>query len=380
MSTASRRALLPVLLLLLTGCGPVLGTDSPDTDPTSSGTTGVVDAGAVDPLADPRSWQGALQVSLTDPPVDPVVDSPEPDLPATVTDTQGEEVVVDDVSRVLALDLYGTLARTVAELGLADRLVGRDSSTTFDEVTGLPLVTRNGHELNAEAILALEPTVVLTDTSLGPWNVVLQLREAGVPVVVVDAERSLDNVGVLTEQVADALGVPAAGDALAARLAEQVDGAVADAEALAPDDLSGRLRTIFLYVRGQAGVYYLFGEGSGADSLITAAGGYDVAEEIGWSGMKPVTDEGLLAAQPDVVVMMSAGLDSVGGVDGLLDRFPALAATPAGVQERVVAMDDAQVLSFGPRAADVVEALAVALYAPDALPTALLGSDAGAGS
>ena len=105
--------------------------------------------------------------------------------------------------------------------------------STFDEVTGLPLVTRNGHELNAEAILALEPTVVLTDTSLGPWNVVLQLREAGVPVVVVDAERSLDNVGVLTEQVADALGVPAAGDALAARLAEQVDGAVADAEAVA---------------------------------------------------------------------------------------------------------------------------------------------------
>ena len=120
-------------------------------------------------------------------------------------------------------------------------------------------------------------------------------------------------------------------------------------------------------MRGQSGVYYMFGEGSGADSLIDAIGGYDVAEEIGWNGMKPVTDEGIVAAQPDLVLMMTEGLESAGGVDGLLERLPALAETPAGQHRRFVDMDDSQILGFGPITADVLNALAVATYAPEAV-------------
>ena len=76
---------------------------------------------------------------------------------------------------------------------------------------------------------------------------------------------------------------------------------------------------LFLYVRGNANIYYIFGADSGADSLIEAVGGIDVASEIGWEGMKPMTAEALVAAQPDVIVMMTLGLESVGGVDGLLE-------------------------------------------------------------
>ena len=47
--------------------------------------------------------------------------------------------------------------------------------------------------------------------------------------------------------------------------------------AIAPADPAKKLRMMFLYVRGQSGVYYLFGEESGADSLIDALGGIDVA-------------------------------------------------------------------------------------------------------
>ena len=94
----------------------------------------------------------------------------------------------------------------------------------------------------------------------------------------------------------------------------------------APADDGRKLRMVFLYVRGQSGVYYMFGEGSGADGLIDAIGGYDVAHEIGWNGMKPITDEGIVDAQPDLVLMMTKGLESAGGVDGLLDRLPALAS------------------------------------------------------
>lgn len=358
---------LAALTLIATGCGPAVDRSSSAADGARTAGSTVPELAAVTPLADPRTWTGAVDIDLPDPTIRPVTRSPEPDLPVTVTDAQGTRVTVADTSRILALDVYGTLAQTVFELGLGDHVVGRDVSSQFPEISDLPVVTRNGHELNAEAILALNPSVVLSDTSLGPFDVLLQLRDAGVPVVITDSHRGLDNLSSLTQQVADALGVGPAGVRLARRLEAEAAATQAQIAEVAPADPSSRLRTVFLYVRGQAGVYYMFGEDSGADSLIEIAGGYDVAGEIAWSGMKPVNDEALVVAQPDVVLMMSKGLESVGGVPGLLEQFPALANTPAGEHERIVAMNDDQVLSFGPRTADVLNALAVALYAPDAL-------------
>lgn len=358
------------LVLLAGGCG----LSSPSDD---AGDPGAVASGCagtpapaladVDVLDDPRAWEGAATPVLGSCDIRPVAD-PRPRLPVTVTDAQGTRVTVTDTSRILALDVYGTLASTVFELGLGDSVVGRDISTQFPDAADLPLVTQNGHDLSAEAILDLDPTVILTDTSLGPWDVVLQMRDAGIPVVVTDSERSLDNVDDLTEQVAAALGVPQAGRVLAERTAAELTEVQGQIAQVAPADVQDQLRTVFLYVRGRSGVYYMFGEGSGADSLVDALGAYDVAEEIGWSGMKPVTDEGIIAAQPDLVLMMTGGLDSVGGVDGLLERLPALAQTPAGEHRRFVDMEDSEILGFGPDSARVLNALAVALYAPEALP------------
>jgi iron complex transport system substrate-binding protein len=352
-------------VLLLAGCGLSSPAATERTGAAGGGTTAPRLAD-VTPLADPRDWTGATSAVVADGRVDPVAE-PEPVLPVTVTDAQGTKVRVTDASRVLALDVYGTLARTVFELGLGDRVVGRDISTQFDEAADLPLVTHNGHDLAAEAILELDPTVILTDTSLGPWDVVLQMRDAGIPVVVVDSHRGVDNVAELTDQVATALGVPEAGTALVERTEAEVEDVRTAISGVAPKAETDRLRTLFLYVRGQAGVYYLFGDDSGADGLIDALGLYDVAEEIGWDGMKPVTDEAIVAAQPDLVLMMSGGLDSVDGVAGLLERLPALANTPAGEHERFVDMEDSQVLGFGPQTADVLNALAVAVYAPEAV-------------
>ena len=89
----------------------------------------------------------------------PVAKDPKPSLPVTYTDVTGKPITITDTRRILALDSYGTLASTVYALGLGDRLVGRDVSTGIPTLRHLPLVTHNGHELNAEAILDLHPTV-----------------------------------------------------------------------------------------------------------------------------------------------------------------------------------------------------------------------------
>lgn len=349
----------------LTACAePGATADSP-----SEATTTCPQASA--PLAslelvdDVRAVTGGSTACLSDHAIEPVDDDTPPDLPATVTDSEGRAVEITDVDRILPIDISGTIASTVFALGLGDQVVGRDSSTDFAGTEDLPVVTKTGHSLNAEAILELAPTVILTDTTIGPKEIRQQLRDAGITVVVISSDRRIDTTDDLVTEIAAALGVPSRGAALIERLDAELDASLAEIAAVAPADEENRARMLFLYVRGSANVYYIFGEDSGADSLIDAVGGVDVAGEIGWEGMKPMTAEALVAARPDVLVMMTDGLESVGGIDGLIERIPAVAETPAGANRRVIDMADSEILSFGPRSAEVISALARALYAPE---------------
>lgn len=320
---------------------------------------------AVTVLDHPKDFRGPTTAIVGVSEIDPIAKNPEAHLPVTITDAQDKEVTVTDISRILPIDLYGSSARIVFDLGLGQNVVGRDTSTTFEAAAHLPLVTQNGHELNAEAILQLAPSVIITDTSLGPWDVIEQMRQAGIPVVSLESTRSLETTAEMIGTIATALGVPEEGQKLAERTTAEIDSIVAKIGEVAPEP-DHRLRMLLLYARGQSGIYYIFGKDSGADSLIDSLGGIDVATEIGWEGMRPMTDEALVQAQPDLVIMMSGGLESVGGIDGITTAVPALAHTPAGDHQRVVDMADSELLSFGPNSAAVLEALAVAIYAPEA--------------
>ncbi len=331
----------------------------------------------VTPTAPPKSITGPTTACMPTETVAALTPAPVPTLPTTVVDNQGTSVTITDASRILALDMSGTLAATVFALGLGGNVVGRDVSTGFPEAANLPLVTQGGHTLSAEAILALAPTVIITDSSIGPWDVLLQMREAGIPVVVLTPDRSIDNVGTIVQGVADALGVSAAGASVTTAVKARIAATETAIGALAPSAPADKLRVMFLYVRGSAGVYYIFGAESGADALITSLGAIDVASEIGITDMRPMTAEAIVAAKPDVILMMTLGLSSVGGVDGLLSKVPSIALTPAGANRRIVDMSDYDVLSFGTRTPDVLDALARALYAPGAALTPTPSGSAG---
>ncbi|GGD90399.1 heme/hemin ABC transporter substrate-binding protein [Microbacterium murale] len=353
-----------VLLFGLAGCAaPVATAGSEDaaSDACPAAEQQLSDLELVD---DVRTATGGSTACLPGHAINPVSDTTAPDLPVTVTDAEGRDVEITDVSRILPIDISGTIAATVFALGMGDDVVGRDSSTTFDGTQDLPVVTKTGHSLNPEAILELAPTVILTDTTIGPKEVRQQLRDAGIPIVVISDELRLDNTDQLVDEVASALGIPSRGQELIAQVESDLDAARAEIAEVAPADESDRARMLFLYVRGSANVYYIFGKDSGADSLIEAVGGIDVASEIGWEGNKPMTAEALVAAQPDVLVMMTDGLESVDGIDGLIERVPAVAETPAGVNRRVIDMADGEILSFGPRSPEIIRAIARALYAP----------------
>lgn len=348
---------------LLAGCAAPGGSADPGT-PTPTGDPRPLSE--LELYSDPKTAEGPRTAIVAPDAVEPIVDNPAQTLPATVVshDPGGDrDVVVDDTSRVLALDIAGSLAATVWGLGLGDTLVGRDMSTTFPGTENLPIVTSGAHAVNGESVLALHPTLVITDGSIGPRDVLEQLRDSGVTVVFVDNESSFTGAARLAGDIGDALGVPEVGQQLADRITEQVAATIAQISEIAPATDDGKLRTMFLYLRGGSGIYYLFGEESGASELIHALGARDIAGELGWRGSTPMTDEAMIQADPDVILVMTDGIASAGGVDALLAAKPAIALTTAGQHRRFVDMADGEILSFGPRSALVLDALARALYA-----------------
>jgi iron complex transport system substrate-binding protein len=299
--------------------------------------------------------------------LDPITQNPTVSLPVTVDSDElsGElEVTVRSANRVLALDMSGSLAATVWALGLGDKLVGRDISTTFPGVEDLPVVTGSGHAISPESVLELRPDLIITDGTIGPLDVVLQLREAGVTVVFVREKPGLDAPAALARSVATIFGMPETGEALASRITAELNSVLTTISQNTPTIEADKLRMVFLYLRGANGIYYLFGQESGAGDLIEGLGGIDIVTDIGWTGLRPMTDEALIAANPDLILVMTDGLNSVGGAAELVQLKPAIGLTAAGQNLRFVDMDDSQVLSFGPRTPAVMDALARAIYDP----------------
>ncbi|MER0245456.1 ABC transporter substrate-binding protein [Streptomyces sp. HSW2009] len=288
--------------------------------------------------------------------LEPLKDTPAPRLPATVTSADGHRSTVRSAARIVPLT--GSLSEIVFTLGLGDRVVGRDVTADFAQAKKLPVVTR-AHDVSAENVLSLKPTVVLADTTTGPAEAIDQIRDAGVPLVVLAPAKELADVGTRIDAVAAALGVPDAGKELRQRTEDRIKavraGMKRPADGKAP-------RVAFLYLRGSAAVYLLGGRDSGAGSLLEAAGAVDAGEESGLTkDFTPITSEALAKAAPDAILVMSKGLDSVGGVDGLL-KLPGVAETPAGMDRRIVSIDDGKLLNYGPRTDQVLRSLVDQLY------------------
>ena len=157
----------------------------------------------------------------------------------------------------------------------------------------------------------------------------------------------MEDISLKVSAVANAIGAPQQGALL--------NSAIEDA--IQTSTLSSKPRIAFLYLRGTSSIYLVGGPGSGADSLISAIGATDVGAESLPRPFNTMTAESLANLNPDVIIIMTKGLESVGGVSGLL-KLPGVAQTRAGKNQAIIDVDDSLLLSFGPRTPSLVIALA----------------------
>ena len=253
-------------------------------------------------------------------------------------------VQTPEFTRVIAL--ANGSAEIIASMGHLNILVGRDIASDAPALESVEVVT-SGHQIVAEKILSLEPDLVLIDASSGPSSAIQVLESAGIRIVKISEAWQLSEINRKISEVAQAIGAAEDGNALTAALQKSTKMLTQ----IAPG------KTIaFLYLRGGSAVYLIGGKGSGTDSLISAIGGVDAGAQKFENPFTPMTAEAVATLNPDVFLVMSKGLESVGGVEGFIE-LPGIAQTKAGKNRAIVAVDDSLLLSFGPRSYSLLEEL-----------------------
>jgi iron complex transport system substrate-binding protein len=251
------------------------------------------------------------------------------------------------VSRVVVL--ANGVAEIIQSLNAQSVIVGRDISSTEDSLSDIPIVT-SGHQVLPEKVIALKPDLVLIDASTGPKSAIEAIRSAGIKVIQTPESWSLGDLPIKVRAVGDAIGAQDQAEDLVQQLNQS----------LRVSTVKNSPRVAFLYLRGTSSVYLIGGAGSGADSMLDAIGAIDIGAQSLDRPFNTLTAESLAELNPDVILVMSKGLESVGGVQGLL-KLPGVGQTKAGKNSAVIDVDDSLLLSFGPRTPSLVEALAKAL-------------------
>ncbi|CAG1011964.1 MAG: hemin ABC transporter substrate-binding protein [Rhizobiaceae bacterium] len=266
---------------------------------------------------------------------------------AAASETVG---TLPDSSKLVAIG--GSITEIVYALGEERRLIARDTTSVYPPAAlALPDVGYM-RQLSPEGVLSVGPSAVIALEGSGPREAIDVLKKASVPFLEVPETFDRDGIVVKIRAVGEALGVNDKAKTLAASVATDLDAAEKTTASI------GERKRVMFLLSAQGGKLLASGSGTAADGVIRLAGAVNAVE--GYEGYKPITDEAVITAAPDVILMM----DRSGDPDPSADIFanPAIASTPAGQAKRLVRMDAAYLLGFGPRTAAAVRDLVAQLY------------------
>lgn len=256
-----------------------------------------------------------------------------------------------DVQRIVSVG--GSVTEILYLLGKQDEIVAVDTTSVHPpEALGTKPNVGYMRALSAEGILSMNPSIIFALEGSGPPDVIDLLKTASVPVVTVSNTPTADGVLAKIGQVAAAAGMSEEGRRIADKVRRQFDEL-----AEMRTRIEKPLRVLFV-LSLQNGRPMVAGQGTSAEGILGLAGAENAAR--GFYGFKVVTDEAVVSAAPDVVLMMRRGQHSIDAAE--LFSHPAFRGTPAAKENRLVVMDGQYLLGFGPRTPNAARDLAVRLH------------------
>lgn len=270
-----------------------------------------------------------------------------------IHDARGRDVVIGNSSRIVSIG--GAITEILYALGVEDRIVGVDTTSLYPpKALGEKPNVGYMRQLSSEGVLGLNPQLILAIEGSGPKETLEVLEAAKIPLVSFPETYSEQGLLDKIKLVAHAMDVDARGACLTAAVSKDL----AELKKLR-DSVKQPTRVMFVmsFLNGRAMVA---GQKTAANEIIKLAGGINAVE--GFEGYKPVNDEAIVAAKPDVILSMERGRDSLDA--NMVFSNPSFAMTPAAAKKSFIAMDGLYLLGFGPRTAAAARDLALSLY-PD---------------
>lgn len=251
------------------------------------------------------------------------------------------------------VSIGGTITEILYDLGAQERIVARDSTSFYPADANSKPDVGYMRALSAEGILGQKPDLILMEEGSGPPPVLEILKASEVPMVVIPTPPEADKIGQKIRDVGAAVGLSDKAETLATKTEDGLKAVAADVARIA-----GEKKKVLFVLSVSNGRLMAGGADTEAGAIIEMAGGVNAAPTI--NGYKPMSDEAVIAAAPDVILSMSRGDHSI--TPEQMFALPSMQTTPAAANKALVSMDGLMLLGFGPRTPEAVRALAAKIY------------------
>lgn len=250
--------------------------------------------------------------------------------------TADQSAVESQTTEQQIVSLNAAVTETLAELGIDGKLVGRDATSIYPQWVA-DSVKNFGPPwtVGTEALLSVKPDIVFAISSELDAEKVKTLENAGVKVVLFEKSKTADDAKKMIATVSEYTK-----NHDFQYLIDGIDSNLAKVETL-----KKKPKVLFVYARG-TGLMQVAGSGTSADELIRLAGAENAASDL--TEMKPLTPEGLVKSNPDVILMFDSGIKSLGGENGLFE-VPGMKETNAFKNKAVISMESSLLSELGPR-------------------------------
>lgn len=268
--------------------------------------------------------------------------------PLTTTDTFDNDITLpEEPKRIVSLMPSNT--EILFALDLDERIVG---VSDFDDYPKEAETKEKigGMEFNVEAILALEPDLVVAhELNMSAADGLEQLRQAGIPVYTVANAASFDATYDMILMLGEVVNRTKEAEQMVKEMQEAVDEVFRATEAIETP------KRVFVETSDLPHIYTP-GTDTFIDEMLSIMHAENVVKEQGWVEMSP---EAIVEENPDVIVIM---YDYVPNIIEQVKARPAYDAVKAVQQDAVVQVDENLLSRQGPRLSEGLRQLAEAVY------------------